>query len=428
MPSSLAARYSSTRQLTELLAAPLSDEDQVLQSMPSASPTKWHRAHTTWFFEQFVLLARGETPMDGRYPYVFNSYYDAVGERVARHRRGLLSRPTAREVTQYRRVIDERMLALIEREGALSADERAMIELGLQHEEQHQELILTDILHAFSESPLGPVYRRPDVDLERASSDAAEVPLRWHAFAGGLVEIGAGAAGFAFDNERPRHRVYLAPFELASRLVTVGEVRAFIAARGYYTPALWLADGYTIARAGGWEAPLHTRCDADGYRTFTLRGWRAPADHEPASHLSFWEAEAIARFLGARLPTEAEWEHAASLARVDDGNFSDGPLVPRPGPPPRGAAAPVATPGQLFGDAWEWTRSAYEPYPGYRPPAGAVGEYNGKFMAQQQVLRGGSCLTPRGHVRASYRNFWHPDTRFQVTGVRLARDHGARAP
>lgn len=254
-----------------------------------------------------------------------------------------------------------------------------------------------------------PVYREGGVDVPGGGS-----PLEWHAFDGGLVECGAPPDGFAFDNERPRHRVFLEPYALASRPVTVGEVKAFIAAGGYHTASSWLSDGFGAARAQGWVAPLHATCDAEGYRVFTLRGWHTPRDDEPASHLSFWEADAIARFLGARLPTEAEWEHAAAPRRSDEGNFADGPLVPRP--------ATSGGLGQLFGDVWEWTRSSYEPYPGYRPPEGALGEYNGKFMAQQMVLRGGSCFTPRGHVRASYRNFWYPDTRFQMSGVRLARD------
>lgn len=405
----LAGRYLETRRATERLAAPLSDEDQVLQSMPLASPTKWHRAHTTWFFEEFVLGPAGIAPYDPRFAFSFNSYYDAVGARVARDRRGLLSRPSAREIGDYRRAVDERVLSLIEGAGEGTSDLAPIIELGLRHEEQHQELILTDILHAFSGSPFMPVYREGGVDVPGGGS-----PLEWHAFDGGLVECGAPPDGFAFDNERPRHRVFLEPYALASRPVTVGEVKAFIAAGGYHTASSWLSDGFGAARAQGWVAPLHATCDAEGYRVFTLRGWHTPRDDEPASHLSFWEADAIARFLGARLPTEAEWEHAAAPRRSDEGNFADGPLVPRP--------ATSGGLGQLFGDVWEWTRSSYEPYPGYRPPEGALGEYNGKFMAQQMVLRGGSCFTPRGHVRASYRNFWYPDTRFQMSGVRLARD------
>lgn len=407
----LAGRYDATRRATEALAAGLTDEDQVLQSMAQASPVKWHRAHTTWFFETFALAPAGVPTFDERFTFLFNSYYDAVGERVARTKRGLLSRPSAGEVGAYRRAVDERMLALIERARGDEAQALApIVELGLNHEEQHQELILTDILHAFSEQPLRPVYR-----AGAPARTAGSPPCRFVAFEGGLVEIGAPDGGFAFDNERPRHRVFLEPFELASRPITVGEVKAFIADGGYRTPTLWLSDGYAAVRTHGWEAPLYATCDGDGYRVFSLRGVHEPSDDDPASHLSFWEAEAIARYLGGRLPTEAEWEHAAATVDPAAGRWvEDGAFVPRPA-----AADGLA---QLFGDVWEWTRSAYEPYPGYRIAEGALGEYNGKFMAQQIVLRGGSCLTPRGHVRPSYRNFWPPETRFQMAGARLARD------
>jgi ergothioneine biosynthesis protein EgtB len=408
--ASLIERYARCRAGTEALAAGLSSEDQQLQSMPLASPTKWHRAHTTWFFETFLLRPAGVPVRDERWGRLFNSYYESMGERVARDKRGLLSRPSALEVGAYRRQVDAQMLALLESLDAAALERCVpLLELGLAHEEQHQELILTDILHAFSENPCAPVYR------DGAFADANPVaPLTWLARGGGVAQIGAGDGRFAFDNERPRHRVYLHDHELASRPVSVAEVKAFIEARGYETPALWLSEGYDQARALGWKAPEYARCDGDGYRVFGLRGWYSPGDTDPASHLSFWEADAIARFLGARLPTEAEWECAAAALDPHGGNFADGPLVPR-------APAGAGLQG-LFGDVWEWTRSSYEPYPGYRAPAGAIGEYNGKFMAQQLVLRGGSCLTPRGHVRASYRNFWHPDTRFQMTGLRLARD------
>jgi ergothioneine biosynthesis protein EgtB len=413
----LAARFRRVRALTDALTAPLTGEDQVVQSFPLASPAKWHRAHTTWFFETFLLGPAGVPPVDPAYGYLFNSYYDAIGDRLARPSRGLLSRPSADEITAYRRAVDHHLAALLDR-----LDDEALraltptLELGLAHEEQHQELILTDILHAFASHPLGPAYRADDV--QPPGPAPASAPLTWHPFAGGVVELGAPQGGFAFDNERPRHRAFLEPFALASRPITVSEVRAFIAAGGYHTPSLWLSEGYATARASGWEAPLHAAVDGGAYRAFTLRGWRTPADDEPAAHLSFWEAEALARFLGARLPTEAEWEHAALASTADPraGNQLDAaaPLHPR-------AGTAAASPGQLFGDVWEWTRSAYEPYPGFTAAAGAIGEYNGKFMAQQQVLRGGSCLTPRGHLRPSYRNFWHPDTRFQLSGARLAR-------
>ena len=410
MTAALAQRYLTTRSLTESLASGLSDEDQLLQSMPLASPTKWHRAHTTWFFEAFVLGPAGIGPVDPRYGHLFNSYYEALGDRVARDKRGLLSRPSVREVGDYRRAVDERVVSLIERTNESRRDDLAkLVELGIHHEQQHQELLLTDILSAFFENPMGPVYR----DGVAPDASAPSPSMSWCSFDGGLVEIGSPSDGFAFDNERPRHQVYLPPFAVASRPIVVREVKAFISANGYHTPSLWLSEGYSLARSRGWEAPQYSRFGSATYETFTLRGWRIPSDDEPATHLSFWEAEAIARFLGARLPTETEWEHASASLAPAEGNFADGELVPLP-TTTRGLA-------QLFGDVWEWTRSSYEPYPGYEPAAGALGEYNGKFMAQQMVLRGGSCLTPRGHVRPSYRNFWHPDTRFQMSGARLAR-------
>lgn len=408
--AALLERFQRCRAATEALAAPLSDEDQQLQSMPLASPTKWHRAHTTWFFETFLLEPAGIPAHDPRFGNLFNSYYESVGPRLARDKRGLISRPGAREIAAYRRAVDERMVAWI---GSL--DDPAvtrltpLLELGLAHEEQHQELLLTDALHAFSENPCSPVYR--EAPMLRAGAAA---PLTWLAQPGGVVEIGASGDEFAFDNERPRHRAYLDAYHIASRPVSVGAVKEFIRARGYELPSLWLSQGFELARASGWRAPGHARCDVDGYRVFTLSGWQTPPDDAPACHLSFWEADAIARFLGGRLPTEAEWEHATRGEDPAVGNFADGPLVP--------LAADSPAQRDFFGGVWEWTRSSYDPYPGYRPPAGAVGEYNGKFMAQQMVLRGGSCLTPRGHVRSSYRNFWPPDTRFQMTGVRIAKD------
>jgi ergothioneine biosynthesis protein EgtB len=420
--TSLIERYLAVRTATEELARPLSPGDQQVQSMPSASPTKWHRAHTTWFFEAFILGPAGIPACDDRFAHLFNSYYDTLGDRIARPKRGLITRPTADEIGIYRRTVDGRMVEHLQvlDEGRLDAV-ATLVELGCQHEEQHQELMLTDVLHAFSENPTAPAYRPASAATTPTATPApAPDTLTWRLCEGGVVSVGAPAGGFAFDNERPRHPTYLAPFEWASRPVTVGEVRAFIAAGGYETPSLWLSDGWDRVRAEGWRAPLYAACEArgDGYRVFGLRGLRVPDDAEPASHLSFWEAEAIARFLGARLPTEQEWEHAAGEANPRVGNFADGPLTPVP------AATERASGGEHgpFGDVWQWTRSSHSPYPGYRPPPGAVGEYNGKFMAQQYVLRGGSCLTPRGHLRASYRNFWHPDTRFQMSGLRLVRD------
>lgn len=413
----LAARYLAVRHATEALAAPLSPEDQVLQSMPSASPTKWHRAHTTWFFEAFILEPRGRPPVREEYKFLFNSYYEAMGPRHARPKRGMLSRPTCDEVAAYRRAVDGRMLELF-----ASADEAALAELeplvtlGLAHEEQHQELLLTDILHAFSESPLRPAYAAPS--RERAPEVTALAPLAFVDEPGGLVSVGHDGAGFAFDNEGPRHRVFLEPFALATRPVAFGEVLAFIEAGGYETPSLWLSAGYERVRAEGRTAPHGVVHERGALRAFTLEGVVEPAAAEPATHLDLYEADAIARFLGGRLPTEFEWEWSARAASPLEGHLRDaggGALRPRAGPGGAGLE-------QLFGGVWEWTSSAYGPYPGFRAAPGALGEYNGKFMVSQLVLRGGSVLTPRGHVRASYRNFWPPETQFQMTGVRVARD------
>ena len=412
----LAARYRSVRAATEELAAPLSAEDQLLQSMPDCSPTKWHRAHTTWFFEEFVLTphAPGWTRVDPAYAFLFNSYYDAVGARHPRPRRGMLSRPALAEVAGYRERVDEAMLLLLARapEDRLEAL-RPVVELGLAHEEQHQELILTDLLHAFSQNPTLPAYRSP----RPRGPAAGAAPLRFVPFEGGLVEIGsAEETGFSFDNEGPRHRAFVAPFALGSRLVTCGELRAFIDAGGYRTPSLWLSAGFDLVRAEGLEAPLYARVEGGALLLFGLEGEREADDAEPARHLSYYEADAVARFLGARLPTEQEWEVAAVRA-VLEGNFREsGALAPLP------ASTAAGEPAQLFGDCWEWTASAYSPYPGYHPAAGALGEYNGKFMVGQMVLRGGSCFTPRGHVRPGYRNFFLPGTCFQMSGARLARD------
>jgi ergothioneine biosynthesis protein EgtB len=409
------ASYSHTRARTESLAAPLSAEDQQLQSMPETSPTKWHRAHTTWFFETFVLAPAGVDVVDRRYGYLFNSYYEAAGARHPRAKRGLLSRPSAAEVSDYRRTVDERMARLLSRStGEALARVLPIVELGIAHEEQHQELLLTDILHAFSESPLRPSYRP---EAPQPVRSAEQDPLRFVTCDGGLRQIGA-SAGFAFDNEGPRHKRWVEPFELADRLVSVGELKAFIDAGGYRTPSLWLWEGFDFVGARSATSPLYSTYEDGQLRVFSLAGLRVASDDEPVVHVSYYEADAIARFLGARLPTEAEWETLAA-ERAVRGNFSDDDVL-RPLP------APAASPDgrglrQLYGDAWEWTQSSYEPYPGYSAPSGALGEYNGKFMVNQIVLRGGSCLTPSGHVRASYRNFWHPQTQFQMAGIRLAR-------
>jgi ergothioneine biosynthesis protein EgtB len=407
----LATRFTAVRGATLALAAPLSPEDALVQSMPDASPAKWHLAHTTWFFESFVL-SRAEPrfrPFDAAYGYLFNSYYEAVGPRQPRPQRGLLSRPPLDEVLRYRANVDERMSAALA--GGLDPALLDTVELGVAHEEQHQELLLTDVKHAFASSPLRPVYVARPAPARAASA----APLGFVPRDGGVVELGAPASGFAFDNERPRHRVLLAPHRLGSRPVTNGEWVAFIEDGGYRRPELWLSDGFAAAQRNGWSAPLYWERDGAGFTTYTLAGVRPLDPAEPVVHVSYFEADAYARWSGARLPTEAEWESAAARAPrdgtfVEDRRFHPAPV--RAGPELRG----------LFGDVWEWTASAYGPYPGFRPLAGALGEYNGKFMVSQLTLRGGSCATPRDHVRPSYRNFFYPDARWQFTGVRLAGD------
>jgi ergothioneine biosynthesis protein EgtB len=416
----LAALFVETRACTERLAAGLSAEDQQLQSMPDASPTKWHRAHTTWFFETFVLGAAGIDVVDARYAFLFNSYYEAAGPRHARAKRGLVSRPTAAEVGAYRRAVDARVVKLLAEGGADLLDRiLPIVELGISHEEQHQELLLTDILHAFSENPLRPaVFESRDSKPMPNASDRNGA-AGFVSFDGGVHEIGArGSEPFVFDNERPRHKVWVEPFAMADRLLTVGELKGFIDAGGYATPSLWLQEGFDFVRAHALTSPLYSTYEGGELRVFTLHGERVASDADPVMHLSYYEADAIARFLGARLPTEAEWEIAAARRPVDGNFLDDGHLHPLPA---SRSAADEGGVRQLFGDAWEWTSSSYEPYPGFEAPAGALGEYNGKFMVNQKVLRGGSCLSPKRHIRASYRNFWHPPTRFQMTGGRLAR-------
>ncbi len=420
--SSLLRRYTDVRAATERLSLPLSPEDQVLQSMANASPTKWHRAHTTWFFETFVLTPRGHAPISAEYNYLFNSYYEAVGPRHTRAERGLLSRPSCDEIAAYRRAVDGRMIELLsESEPAALASLEPIVGLGIAHEEQHQELLLTDILHAFSRSPLRPAYRRGGQSAREPTSVLpAEGSPTFVEHAGGVVGIGHEGGAFAFDNEGPRHREFLEPFALRSRPVTVRELRAFIEDGGYRTPSLWLAAGYDRVSELGTVAPHGTLYEPGSLRTFTLDGTVEPDLDAPASHLDFYEADALARFLGGRLPTSAEWEVFAAEASPEVGNFLETDAL-RPRARDASEVAPVT---QLFGDVWEWTSTAYGPYPGFRAEAGPIGEYNGKFMVSQIVLRGGSAFTPRGHVRASYRNFWPPDTGFQLTGARIARDIG----
>jgi ergothioneine biosynthesis protein EgtB len=389
-PAAIVARFVEVRARTERLAAPLSAEDQQLQAMASASPTKWHRGHTTWFFETFLLAPHGVPAEHPTWAVLFNSYYESLGPRHTRAERGLLSRPTAAEIGVWRRLVDERVLTLLDRlDGDAWSTVAPIVELGLAHEEQHQELILTDIVAAFARHPARPVY-----DASFPIPDRHGGAVRWIEHAGGKGTIGApeGGATFAFDNESPRHDVWLEPFEIADRLVTVGEWTAFAADGGYETPSLWLSDGLELVRAQRLRAPAYTERDGEVVSVFGLSGDRVAHPDEPVIHLSFYEADALATWLGGRLPTEAEWEIAADHL------------------------------GQRDAVAWQWTRSSYAPYPRYRPSAGAIGEYNGKFMVNQLVLRGGSDCTPPGHTRPTYRNFWYPDTRFQRTGLRLARD------
>jgi ergothioneine biosynthesis protein EgtB len=398
----LASRLFGTRKLTLDLAGPLSDADATIQPFPDASPAKWHLAHTSWFFETFVLRDHvlGYTPFDERWAFLFNSYYEAEGPRHARPRRGMLSRPSLNEVRVYRAHVD----AALERAlPSLSPAALAMVELGINHEQQHQELFLTDVLATFAENPLQPAYG----ELPPAACFAVE-PLSWHEGREGIAEIGAPKSGFAFDSERPRHRVFLAGHQLANRRLTNKEWREFVDDGGYQTPTLWLSDGWAWVQQEGISAPLYWREDG---REFTLGGLREIDWAAPVAHVSYFEADAFARWAGARLPTEAEWEDFAACADPMIGNQLDaaGAVVPNPL-------------GGIFGDVWEWTQSAFTSYPGFSPPDGAVGEYNGKFMCGQLVLKGASCATPRGHSRASYRNFFPPSARWQFTGVRLAQD------
>lgn len=413
----LTHQFLTTRRRTELLTAPLSAEDQQLQSMPSASPTKWHRAHTSWFFEEFILAPQGVARFHADFATLYNSYYVAVGPRHPRHERGLLSRPSVDEITRYRQHIDAQVVALLERATPeLLTQLKPLIELGCAHEEQHQELILTDILHALSFNPLNPVCFEPPSPPSRPQ---ATLSPRWQRHEGGLIWIGASDQGFTFDNERPRHRFYLEPFAIRDQLISVAEVIAFIKADGYTTPSLWLSEGFTWASQLERHAPLYSYLDGDALVGFTLHGERELEPDAPARHLSYYEADAIARFLDARLPTEHEWEHAA---RDQPLSLEVAHLLDADSGVLRSALDPqTADHASIFGGVWQWVASSYEPYPGFEAAPGALGEYNGKFMINQRVLRGGSCLTPAPHMRLTYRNFWHPDTRFQMTGARIAR-------
>lgn len=401
--SGLEQAYRQVRERSLHIAAPLSSEDCCAQSMPDASPVKWHLAHTSWFFETFVLEPHeaGFAPFHPAYRVLFNSYYNGIGDKHPRSRRGLLTRPSLDEVLAYRADIDRRMARLMGRDG--EAGLAALVELGLQHEQQHQELMITDLKHLLAQNPLYPVY------VEQAYQPAEpSPPLDWLVCEGGLAEIGHGGRGFCFDNELPRHYAYLAPFELATRLVTNAEYLAFIEAGGYRDPGLWLAEGWDQVCAGELAQPLYWVRTGEGWQEFTLHGLQPLDPQRPVSHVSLYEADAYARWAKARLPLEAEWEFAARQASLGAGGLH-----------------PAAANGdgllQMFGACWQWTSSSYAPYPGYAPAPGAIGEYNGKFMVNQYVLRGSSCATPEGHARASYRNFFPAGARWQFTGIRLAR-------
>jgi len=403
-------RYARVRARTVQLAAPLSEEDNCVQSMPDASPVKWHLAHTTWFFETFILKRHesGFRPFHRDFEALFNSYYNGIGEQYPRPQRGLLTRPGLADVHAYRRNVDQRVHELLEKRGD-DAELRALIVLGAHHEQQHQELILTDIKHLLSLNPLRPAYH-----AVQAGAAGPATEMKWMAFDGGIVEIGHGGNGFCFDNELPRHKQYLHPYQLASRLITNGEYLEFIDAGGYQTPGLWLSEGWDWVRAQRLSAPLYWRRD-DGWSEFTLGGVVPLSPGLPATHISYFEADAYARWQHARLPTEVEWERAAVACKLQ-GNFADDNLFH----PQRAGGRGLQ---QIFGDAWEWTQSSYAPYPGFRSAAGAIGEYNGKFMVNQYVLRGGSCATPRDHLRVTYRNFFPTSARWQFSGIRLARDN-----
>ena len=386
----LATRLGEVRRATESLCEPLTPEEMQVQTLPETSPVKWHLGHTTWFFERFVLEGPRFRP---GFDYIFNSYYDAIGPRHPRPERGLLARPSLEEILDYRRATDERLHVLLR--GSPDPVTLARLELGLNHEQQHQELLLADVKHLFWKNPIKPAYRS-EAAGPRSADDSGE--LRWLRFDERLARSGAPAEGFAFDNERPRHRVLLESFEIATRLVTAGEYRAFVHEGGYERPELWLSDGWRTAQERGWEGPLYW--SPDDRTVFTLAGERALEPDEPVAHVSYYEADAFARWAGARLPREEEWEVAASLLEGEPG---DRPLE------------------QLADSCWQWTASAYMAYPGFRAEGGALGEYNAKFFCNQLVLRGGSAFTPASHSRPSYRNFFSPETRWQLSGIRLAR-------
>jgi len=411
---SLAARYAQVRSFSETLCAPLAPEDFVVQSMPDASPAKWHLAHTTWFFETLVLgnAQEGFAPFCEEYRYLFNSYYNSLGKQFPRPQRGMISRPTVDEVKQYRAHVDAAMAKLFE-SGRVKSDAEltALVTIGLHHEQQHQELLITDLKHMLSQNPLYPAYRKTGLTEHQPC-----VPLQWHGRTEGLYSIGDDGDGFAYDNERPRHRHFQIPFELSTRLITAGEYLAFMRDGGYKRPELWLSAGWAAVQEREWTQPLYW-VELDGrWHQFTLSGLRRVDTNEPVCHVSYFEADAFARWYGARLPTEHEWEIVAGGETVH-GNFVESERFH-----PAAAVGINGDMRQLYGDVWEWTQSAYSAYPGYQPEPGPLGEYNGKFMCGQFVLRGGSCATSVTHIRPTYRNFFPPDARWQFSGIRLARD------
>ncbi len=418
----VAKEFRAVRRTSTRLQEPVGPEDCCIQSMPEVSPMKWHLAHTSWFFETFVLqpATTGYRSSDPQFDFLFNSYYNAVGEQYARPDRGLLSRPTLAEVMDYRARIDEAVEGVIASKGTEWLER---IELGLHHEQQHQELMLMDIKHVFSRNPLRPAYcRRP----EPQNADVA--PIRWLTFDGGLESVGHRGEGFAFDNESPRHRTFIESFQMADRLVTCGEYLEFIEDGGYERPELWLSDGWSTVSSRGWRAPLYWEQDGNTWRQMTLTGMRDVNPSEPVCHVSFYEADAFARWKECWLPREEAWEVVAREEEME-GNLLEAdrlhPMALNASPstqaPAKQAPAKQA-PAQLFGDVWEWTSSPYSAYPGYRPTEGALGEYNGKFMCNQMVLRGGSCATPASHLRPTYRNFFPPDARWVFAGIRLTKE------
>jgi ergothioneine biosynthesis protein EgtB len=429
-PADPLSRYRRVRAFTEALTRGLAPEDMVVQSMPDVSPTKWHLAHTTWFFEVFVLQAHlaGYEPLDSNYHYLFNSYYVGAGERHCRDQRGYLSRPTVREILDYRRHVDEAMDRFLGGPGSADPRARDLVELGINHEQQHQELLLTDLKHVFSVNPLRPAYLEsvPEATSPGGNGGPPEVPLRWISVPEGLREVGWAGAGFAYDNEGPRHRRFLDAFQIADRLVTNGEYLAFMEDGGYRTPLLWMSEGWATVQELGWSEPYYWERREGEWWIFTLWGMRRLDPREPVCHLTWFEADAYARWAGGRLPREEEWEVAVSGLPIvgnlaDSGRFHPAPLAAQEPPlDPEEPGGPRMH--QAYGDVWEWTGSPYSPYPGFRPAAGSVGEYNGKFMCNQFVLRGGSATTSGSHLRPTYRNFFPPQAAWQLTGLRLARD------